>query len=260
MTRLGVITREINFSRMSEVLNASNKVMQEESDFRFLCRLGDEMRCAFRMGYGKSGLVASFVDYGYLATSIFPALVGGIPSSILKYKTFDANVLSYTWMDQSADATNGDGARIVMMPDGSTSIVRYVVEDEKVKTYRLVPEKIRAEYEKNDWKKRTDLLVDFLSVKDFEQVRGYFVEEVSTTAPQGSGVRVNAEMMGDPYMTTGTVIQFDGAFPDRILRTGGSPLTWWATNIKHTLSTSGYFISLEILDAYSFSPTGIRVM
>jgi len=142
------------------------------------------------------------------------------------------------------------------MIDGKPQIFRTIVENETVKTYRLVPERIEAEMKTRDLSGRTDLLTEYLSAKDFEDVKRFFVEDVTTTAPQGSGLEMDAEIMGDPQVTAGLVASFGYGFPDRF---GATDRTWWVRSAKHKMATAGYFTSVNICDAYSFSPTGEKL-
>lgn len=259
MRRLGVKVTEVNFKRGSEAVTSSSKVCQYEGDFRFLVRLADEWRCAFRVGFSRNGTVASFVDYDRLGASTFSSLVGGYSSTELHYGGLRANVLSYTWKDQSMDAAQGQGARVVMV-DGKPQIFRQVVEDERVVTYRLVPERIEQELERHGQADRTELLLDYLSAKDFSQVKRFFVEDVSTTAPQGSGVTASVRLMGDPSLTEGMVVSFGDGFPDRLGSRGpGDSRTWWARRVTHEISRSGYLCGMEVCDAYAISPTGVKL-
>jgi hypothetical protein len=148
------------------------------------------------------------------------------------------------------------------MVDGKPQIFRQVVEDEKVVTYRLVPERIEAELGGRGQADRTTLLLDYLSARDFSQVKRFFVEDVSTTAPQGSGVTVSARMVGDPSLTDGMVVSFGDGFPDRIGSgdpARGDARTWWARRVTHEISRSGYLCGLEVVDAYAMSPTGVKL-
>lgn len=261
MRRLGASVLEVNFKRGGEAVGPSSKVCQYESDFRFLVRLADEWRCAFRVGFSKSGVVASFVDYDRLKASTFTSLVGGYSSTELHYGSSRANVLSYSWKDQSMDAAQGSGARVVMV-DGKPQIFRQVVEDEKVVTYRLVPERIQEELGRHDLTSRADLMAEYLSVKDFSQVKRFFVEDSTTTAPQGSGVTVDVSMMGDPSLTDGMVVSFGDGFPDRVGAgdpARGDSRTWWSRRVSHSLAPSGYFCKMEVCDAYAMSPTGVKL-
>jgi len=266
LTRLNVLpyNSEINFSRGKEKING-NKIAQYESDFRFLVRMADEWRCAFRIGKDKKGkTVACFIDYGNLATSVFAFRIGGAYSAHFEYGgvrtarpllTGNANVLSYNWKDNSMDSSTGQGARIVMI-DGQPQIFRTIVENETVKTYRLVPERIEQELARKDLLQRTDLLTEYLSAKNFKDVERFFVEETTTTAPQGSGITVDIDAMGDPTLTAGLVATFGSGFPDRV---GAKDRTWWIRKTNHKISINGYFSSVEVADAYSFSPTGTKI-
>lgn len=256
MSRMGIspANRRIKFARGPEAVSSGVKVAQYESDFRFLVRLADEWRAAFRVCRDSAGnKVGFFVDYdlaGYIATS-----VGGRSSMELEYGTPNANVSSYTWKDGSMDSALGQGVRVVMV-NGKPQIYRTVVEDETVRTYRLVPERIESEMATRDLSGRTDLLRDYLSVKDFDKVKRFFVEDAVTTAPQGSGIEVGAEMVGDPYVTAGMVATFGYGFPDRV---GSSDRTWWARRVSHRIDRSGYMMSVSVADAFSFSPTGEKI-
>lgn len=265
MSRIGISTsnQEISFTRGSEAITSNTKVVQYESDFRFLVRCADEWRCAFRIGYNQKGkMIGCFVDYSKLKTSSFASSVGGSSSVQLEYggsgfaPTGNANVLSYSWNDHSMDAAQGDGARIVIV-DGVPQIYRTVVENETVKYYRLVPERIEAELKSVDTTSdRTTLMMNYLSAKTFDEVKRFFVEDTTTTAPQGSGIEVNAKMMGDPSITASLVASFGSGFPDRI---GAKDRTWWIRKASHDITSSGYFSTVDIADAYSFSPTGEKL-
>lgn len=264
MAKLGVVKQEIDFARGNEPLTAGTKVCQYESDYAFLVRMANEWRCAFRMGLTSDGsIAAAFIDYSKLGGSKFASWVGGGAASVhlewsgsvvgdrIEYSG-KANVLSYTWKDNSADSANGDGTRMVIV-DGVPQFYRQVVEGETVKTYRLVPERIEQELGGHDVTTRTSMLMDYLSAKDFAQVKRFFVEDSVSTAPQGSGIVVNASMMGDPTLTAGLVATFGAGFPDRV---GAADRTWWVRKAEHKIDASGYFTDLEVADAYSFSPTG----
>jgi len=260
MTRIGVVQSEISFAKENEALSKSTMEMQAESDFRFLVRLSDDYRCAFRMGYGKAGLVASFINYDLLGKSVFPALISGAMSSlVMKYGTVDANVLKYSWSDDSMSAANGAGTNIIWGADGNPQMVSYIVEDEKTVAYRLDVAKLASVMEAEPEKNLTALVCDFMKVDDFALIKDkYFTREVLTTAPQGKGITIQASLMGDPLVTNGLVATFglDSGFPDRI---GGKERTWWVRRATHDLSSSGYFTSVEIIDAFVNTPTGMKL-
>lgn len=256
MDRMGILTTIIDFARGSEALSGGNKVSQCESDFKFLVRVADEWKAAFRVYIDQSGrAVAAFVDYDKVGRAAKVAV--GESSTVLSYGFGNdpPNVKSYKWKDDSMNSSTGQGARVVIV-DGKPQIYRTVVEDEKVKTYRLVPERIEAELSTRDLKGRTSLLLEYMSVKDFESVKRFFVEDTVTTAPQGSGLELDVDIIGDPLVTAGMVASFKSGFPSRI---GASDRTWWIRRAVHSIEASGYSIGLNIVDAYSFSPTGVKI-
>jgi hypothetical protein len=265
LTRAGVLiaNQEINFARGSESITAGTKIMQNESDFRFLVRMADEWRAAFRIGRDQKGnQIACFVDYAGLKTSNFVQRMTGETSSRLEYGngyqstlSGQANVLEYTWQDHSMDAANGQGVRIYEA-DGKIQMMTYNVENETVTTWRLVPERIEQELKQRDLSGQTKLMSDYLSAKTFDQIKRFFVEDTTTTAPQGSGLTIDAKLMGDPNVTAAMIATFGTGFPDRI---GAADRTWWIRKVDHALSTAGYFSSVSISDAYAFSPTGEKL-
>ena len=258
MTRLGVVSQEINFERMNDAITSEIPLSQYESDFRFLVRLSHENRCALRMGYTKRGLAASMVDYSLVTASGYVGNVTGSESSLkLEYGTSEANVLSYTWTDDAMDSANGQGVKIAWV-DGKPQIYKYVVEDEKVVAYRLNEELLAERFKAEGAQSGFQLMLDYVNQTDFNSktVQQYFTREVLTTAPQGSGIKVSAKMMGDPLLTNGMVASFGKGFPDRI---GAKDKTWWVKSATHSITPQGYTTDLEIWDALAETPTGMRL-
>lgn len=263
MTRCGVAlgNQEINFARGNEAITSGTKVCQNESDFRFLVRCADEWRAAFRIGRDKGGnQIACFVDYAALKTSKFVEKMTGESSAHLEYGygavlSNQANVPEYTWQDHSMDSSTGQGVRIYEA-DGKIQMMTYNVENETVTTWRLNPELIEAEMKQHDLGGQTKLMTEYLSVKTFDEIKRFFIEDATTTAPQGSGLTVDAKLMGDPNVTAGMIATFGAGFPSRI---GAKDRTWWMRKVEHTLAMAGYFTRVSISDAYAFSPTGQKL-
>lgn len=263
MTRCGVsiANQEINFARGSEAITSGTKVMQNESDFRFLVKYADEWRAAFRTGRDRQGnQIACFVDYAKLKTSNFVGRMTGESSTHLEYGygtslSGRANVLEYSWQDHSMDAATGQGVRIYEA-DGKIQMQTYNVENETVTTWRLVPELIEAELKTHDLSGQSKLMGDYLSVRTFDQIKRFFIEDTTTTAPQGSGLTADAKLMGDPTVTAAMIATFGSGFPSRF---GADDRTWWIRKAEHNLSTAGYFTGVSISDAYAFSPTGQKL-
>ena len=266
MTRCGVsiANQEINFARGSEAITSGTKVCQNESDFRFLVKYADEWRAAFRIGRDKQGnQIACFVDYAKLKTSNFVKLMTGESSTHLEYgDAFEAilsnqaNTLEYTWQDHSMDAATGQGVQ-VYEADGKVQMMTYNVKDETVTYWRLDEKAVEKAFNQQpDLTSKASLLADFLSRQTFEQVKQYFIADTTTTAPQGSGLTVDAKLMGDPNVTAAMIATFGTGFPSRI---GASDRTWWIRKAEHNLTTAGYFTDVSISDAYAFSPTGEKL-
>jgi hypothetical protein len=143
------------------------------------------------------------------------------------------------------------------MPDGTYQVTRYNVPDEKVMTYRLVPERIEAELSAaGDITQSSAVLLEMLSKKDWKQIEHYFDVVPESTAPQGSGLELEAKLMGDPLVTAGMVCGFGFGFPDRF---GAKDRTWFISRSTHTLSNSGYELDTSIRDAYSYSIDGTKL-
>ena len=63
---------EIDFDRMNEIVNNDTKIAQYENDFRFLARMADEWRCAFKIGMTKAKTqCAVFCEPSKLSTKQF---------------------------------------------------------------------------------------------------------------------------------------------------------------------------------------------
>lgn len=265
MDRIGILpsNREINFARGSEGITSGTKICQNESDFRFLVKYADEWRAAFRIGTDQKGnQIACFVDYAKLKTSDFVKKMTGSGSTHFEYGngyqsilSNKANVLEYTWQDHSMDSANGQGVRIYEA-DGQIQMLTYNVEDETVTTWRLDPKKIEDELKLHDMAGQTKLMASYLSAQTFEEVKRFFIEDTTTTAPQGSGITVDAKLMGDPTVTASMIATFGNGFPPRI---GAKDRTWWIRKADHDITTAGYFTNVSIADAYAFSPTGQKI-
>jgi hypothetical protein len=270
MLKLGASAQMLDFRGMGASITPTTEIVQNESDLRFLTRLADWWGCAFRIGYNQKGmLVGMFVDYDKTKEAAMAVTgrnllklefgcggeindnLGGINISYPINGGGGPNVLSYTWKDNAMNSATGDGVTLTMMPDGTVQAARYSVPDEKVMTYRLVPERIERELAAaGDITRSTVVLLEMLSKKDWEQIRFYFDDMIESTAPQGSGIEVDAKLIGDPLITTGMVCGFGPGFPDRI---GAADRTWYVSKVTHNLSTSGFTSDVSIRDAYSFN-------
>jgi hypothetical protein len=261
LTALDVAESYIDFALMKDAIGDATKVGKFESDFRFLVRLADEWRAVFIMGYSNKGKpVAVFCDADKVGKMV--ELGGGGASLRLnwgagEYGEEAPNVIEYSWRDRSMDAAQGQGVVITQGADGQFQVNRIVVENETVKVWRLVPERIEAALQaRGTAEEQAKLMAAWLSARDFEEVKWAFEEIRETTAPQGSGYEVDCKLMGDPLITPGMTCGFGQGFPDRL---GKKDSVWWVRSVTHSISSAGYFTDIQIVDAYSFSPTGFKL-
>jgi hypothetical protein len=278
LTALDVAESYIDFALMKDAIGDATKVAKVESDFRFLVRLADEWRAVFIMGYSNKGQpVAVFCDADKVGKM---AELGGGGASLRlswgaggSYSYADSintlrqtslyegeeapNVIEYSWRDRSMDAAHGQGTVTTQGADGQLQVNRIVVENETMKVWRLRPDRIYAEEQARETaEEREKLLMAYLSSQDFEEVKWAFEEIPETTAPQGSGYEVDCKLIGDPLITPGMTCGFGQGFPDRL---GKQDSVWWVRSATHSISSSGYFTDIQIVDAYSFSPTGFKL-
>lgn len=256
LLKMGIVDAEIDFERMSEVVNNDTKIAQYESDFRFLARLADEWRCVFRVGVTKAGKkCAVFCEPAKLSYKFFQKKIV-LTSCHLEYGGGLANVINYNWQDCSLDASKGSAVNVRYV-NGTPQFYRYIAKDEKIITYRLNEEAIQSEWEAQDTiETKSEFIKDIMKAKTFKEVERFFIQDSITTAPQGSGVTVKVYMFGDINVTAGQVATFGQGFPDRL---GAKDRTWYIKSVTHSMGTNGYFCDLEIVDAYVFSPTGQKL-
>lgn len=254
--RMGIADVEIDFDRMNEAVNNDTKIAQYENDFRFLARMADEWRCAFKIGMTKSKeRCAVFCEPSKLPSKQFTQKIV-YDTLTFEYGGGLANVINYSWQDNSMDSSCGTNVQIRNI-NGQMQFYRYIAESETVVTYRLNEDAIRAEYDaQSDMRSKLAFTQEVLKAKDFKEVERFFVEDTVTTAPQGSGITVKIHMFGDPNVTAGSVASFGVGFPDRI---GADDRVWYVKSVTHTMGINGYFCDVEVQDAYAFSPTGVKL-
>lgn len=262
MERLGIPAnnRVISFVSESVALNENTHVIQRESDFRFLIRLSYEWRVAFRLGYDRKGSpVGVFIDYDKLDKPNYIKLLGHIVGGShihLEYKKPNANVISATWKQNAGTQGGGDNVRIIMGPNGQPQFFRYVAEGETVRVYKLVPERIGNELRRaGNIADQTKLLVEWLKVTDFQQIKKYFDEVDQSTAPQGYGYEISIEMYGNPMLTAPLIATFGSGFPALLQRDNpkASPNKFYMNSVDHKIDRRGYFITAQVMDALSIT-------
>jgi hypothetical protein len=262
LTELGVPTgnQDIRFALGKTQITTENAVRQEESNFAFLTRLASrEWRAFFAMNYDPKGQIhAIFVDPQILGLSPYQNAVMGTfgRSNLLDYKGLVNNVINYSWKNNAGRAGTGDSVQVLFV-DGRPTFTRYNAETQTVTTWQLRPERIEAELERkgNDTgiQGQTAMLTDVLGAQSFEEVQRFFEPIEQTTAPQGYGYEVKVRMFGNPMIMAGNLVKFGEGFPDVL---GSAQTNWYIRNVAHTINQSGYFMDVDVVDAYTFSPTG----
>ena len=251
--------RDIRFQLGEQELSGDTKVRQDETNFQFLVRMSYEWRALFRLGHTPKGEIAGiFIDPDYLNRTYFHDWTTGGKgqSNYFDFMGAVSNVISYTWKNNEGENGVGDNVQMTMI-DGKPTFLRFVQENEKVVAYRLVPERIGEELTKKGLESgiqgQTRLMKDWLNVKDFEQIKRFFVPIESSTAPQGFGYEIKAKMIGNPLVSPPTIANFGEGFPERI---GNIQTKWYVRKVAHTINNTGYFMDVEIVDAFAISPTG----
>lgn len=265
LDELGVLQREIDFQRGNESLAGGMGVRQDETAFAFLTRLSFEWRAHFTIGYLPSGDTAGlFVDIGKLGKTDFQRLVLGARgrSNIFDYGGSIGNVISWTWRNEQGLSGKGDSAQLVVI-DGQPTIVRYVVEDERVVSYKLdvgkVERALLAAGEAGGPAAQYAWMQNALAVTDFEQIREYFVPDEQSTAPQGKGYTLQISTKGNPLYTAGNTATFGTGFPGWFTspeEAARDSINWYIRKVTHTINREGYLCDIEVADAFAFSDIG----
>lgn len=257
MTDLGVSDIFIQFEQAGDQITPDTIVYQWEPTFRFLVRKAVEWRCVFKVGYKQNGqTVGIFVNPEIATDADFLFKQTGIRQSAnyFDYRGPVSNVISYEWKNNQGDSGIGAGAQL-QFANGEIRIQRYVVEQDKVKTWKLNETKLdtyleRIEVEQGQ-RAKFDVYLDFLQARDFEEVQRFFDPVESETAPQGFGYTVNLQTVGNPLVTVSNRCNFGEGFPDFIGNAeglSGRPIIWYIRSVNHNISRSGYKCQIEVVD------------
>lgn len=247
LKEMNIVDAEIDFERMSDSVTNDTQIGQWENNFRFLNRLAREWRCVFRVGTTKANQkCAVFCEPNKLDKKMFAKKIA-YTACTLEYGGGLANVISYDWQDESMNSAFGAGTSFRYV-NGEPQMYKYVVEDQSVLMYKLNPEAVEAEYNsQKTFTDKTNFMIEIMNTKSFEEVKRFFILDCVTTAPQGTGVSVKVHMFGDINITAGQKVNFGGGFPDLI---GTKDSLWYVQSVSHSMSGSGYFCDLEIVDSF----------
>jgi hypothetical protein len=265
MQRLGIATPEVNFTSASINLTAGTAERQAETDFAFLARKAQEWRCHLAVGHDPQGVpVGAFVDVDKIDQSaVVQRITGSTASGVeLAYNAGDAsNCQSYEWQCHEGENGAGDGVQMVMV-NGVPQMIRYTVEGETVKTWRLNEQRLQDDYGKRDLRGQFSLTLEIATAKDFDQVKKYFDAVDQTTAPNGRGYTVTTKVLGNPLLVPPCRVQFGEGFPDRLRQKGNveSPgVRFFLLRNTHSIDRSGYFGALEIVDVPGLIDAGLNM-
>lgn len=244
----------VAFSRMNESYDTGYQVVQDyETDYKFLVRLSMEWRCVFRIAYTPKGdIVALFASPDMV--NLFPtAITGGIGLfNELRYKTAQfPNVKNYSWNHNVGDSGSGDSVRIVYV-NGQPQYWRMKAKTDTVVFYKLNTEKMKTEMAKLNHAGKVALYKEWMSKENMDELirDKYYIPVEEKTAPQGIGLSLSAEMIGDPLWTAPNRAKFSGAFPDYFLM---DKLHFFVRRVTHKIDRSGYNMSVEVVDAFTIS-------
>jgi len=257
---MGIKKSFVKFTRGRDVVNGDTAIRRDSrSLFRFLNQLAMEWQCLFRVAYDNKlkQSVALFCNYNDEKTiEMFVNTVGScVGSSILwEYKGGKRNVMSYTAQYNSAEGGTGDSVKAIMI-NGQMTFQRTVAETQTVHYYVLNSAKMQQEMTAaGSAVAQTQLLKNWMSQQNFQDLvdRKYFRDVTSTTAPQGIGLTVNIESIGDPLCTAPARAKFGQGFPS-VFSGNTIGTSFYQTSVTHKIDKSGYKMSVMCADAYSVS-------
>jgi hypothetical protein len=263
LTRIGVPIQNqvVRFQLGNTQVSEDNPVLQQTSDFAFLSdKAAFEWRAIFNMAYDQKGnLHAMFIDPPLVRQAEMNQRVLGVfgRSNLFSYKGRQSNVIQYNWKNKQGESGVGDAVQVRYV-NGQPTFFRYVAEEQKFFTYKLNTDAVAAERERvgaeNGLAGETQWLLDYATAESFEEVKHFFDEVESGTAPQGYGYELNLRIFGNPMIMAGNVAEFEGAFPEVFRNT--TDVTFYVNKVTHSISRQGYFQDIHIVDNFAFSPTG----
>jgi len=258
MSDIGILNPTVNFSSQNRLLNADTQIIQRETSYRLLLKLARKWRAIFRISNDAKGLLTGIfispdkIELPNLSQTLSGAIDGN--SVLLEYQSGIKNVLEYSWENHQGSSGSGDNVQIIMGADGKPTFQRFVAEGDTIKTYRFNPEKVKNRLKaEGNFIKRIDKLEKWVSNNDFEKIKWAFDPVEMSTAPQGLGYSMKCKMIGNPMMSPPLKVYYGEGFPVFFtpkLRKG-SITNFLCNSVTHTIDSSGYFMNLEIADAYT---------
>jgi hypothetical protein len=252
----------VAFRRERERVTNDTAILQGNmTDFMFLNNYAREWRCIFRLGVtsGRNPRpVALFCDFeNDSLIDLFNQTTANCmgASAMFEYKKGMANCKNYTW--NYGGGGQGDNVRIVMGANGQPQFFRYRAETQSVVVYRMQPQNIRramqAARASGGFRGEAEFVTEALKINTMDELvaRKFFEPATETTAPQGVGLSMNLDTIGNPFCTAPTRAKFGDGFPSIFHHK--SRLKFYMTRVSHTMSRQGYMNSVQVQDAFAIS-------
>jgi hypothetical protein len=264
---MGIDVHFVNFKRQNEVITRQTAIRQDGSNFRFLTKYANEWRTMFRIATNnKNKQVGLFCDYdnddmvkAFLAETL--GITGD--TSTFEYKLTNLpNVRSYSWSYGQGGSGAGDNVRVAVV-NGKTEFYYMKADTEQIVYYKLDTKKMERELAKrSDIKEQTQWLQEMLGEADkgFDNLvdKKFFFPVNASTAPQGVGLTLTMETIGNPLHTCPARAKFGAGFPDMFQTTDPNGkkkpgLIFYQTKVVHNISRDGYSNTITIADSFSTS-------
>jgi hypothetical protein len=263
LSQMGVSLTNMIVSAMPAI---ETQLPQMQDDFNFLVNLSRKWGCHFKLSYDALGMLhAAFCAAAELGS--FAESIGGTNffATKLYYGVSDAlgaliapNVRSYSWQYNPVGGA-GQGAAITTGADGMPQLTRYVVEGESVTTYRLNMERCEEAVKQyaDDATAVTNFWLQVLSPDvGWDTAKAYYDATSQNTASETFGYKVSCELPGNPRIMPGSMVYFGAGFPDAL---GATNRVWWARSVKHSLATSGFTTTIDVVDSTAMTDVGVML-
>jgi len=250
MGEMGVSDMEINFEKGSEAITDQTPVRQHGTNHNFLVELAERFHAAYRVTTIGSHKLGIFVDFKKLGTSTFAKKLSGAfgTKRTLSWRTDVANVTKWNFNENFGEGGTGDSVTIRVDAQGNRTFDRKVIEGGSIVTWRLEPDRVKAELIKNkDLGTQVEFVARIAETKTFEEVKRFFSRVEERTAPQGPGYEIGLSMFGDPFLTPPMEVVFDKSFPSQLY---APELFYFVRKITHTID-SKYSMEVSVEGVYS---------
>lgn len=253
----------VQFSQKDENFNLTltNNIRQYGTSFATLNNLAKDWHCIFRIGNDSKGnKIGYFIDSSQIGLpqtqiNIKNKLNFPIYGKEFFYNSGNiSNVNSYSWENHIGNS--GQGIKLVINKvDGSIIVQRYVAETQTIIDYKLNTDRLKKSFGDNASATNIiDTTAQYLSSKNFEQVKWAFDPISQRTAPDGLGYTINLKIKGDPFISPSLTVLFKNGFPDELQRDKLNKLvSFIILKNTHIITKEGYFTDVEVVDSYTLN-------